>query len=447
LRFSGPFMSSLRLDPDTFNKVLRTNDLRTRFQREPDYQIESRTLVGLAKRLATDPRQILQALVESALELCNAGSTGISILDSETGGDPSLFRWRALAGPWAGKYLGATLPREHSPCGVVLSRNSIQLMSDPAEHYDYVGALNPPCHEVLLIPFRLGTEPIGTIWAAMHDQDRHFDAEDARLLSSLAEFASAGYQSLKAVRALEEYGNARAAEVHELSAANQHKDEFIATIAHELRNPLGPIRNTSALLKRGAADPAVVQQAAEVLDRQSNAMARLIDDLLDVSRLRLGVLELHLERVNLADSLRAALEASQLATQTPARRIEVHMAKIPIYVNGDPLRLTQVFGNLLNNAAKYSDTHGTVRIRLELAGQEALVSITDDGIGIASEQMTSIFDLFAQAGQAGTPRSAGGLGIGLHLAKQLVESHGGRLTAASEGVGRGSTFSIRLPTI
>jgi signal transduction histidine kinase len=430
-----------------FAQVVRTEELRTRFTRDPDFESESRALVELAQTLASNPRQILDRLVQSALKLCQAGSTGISILDSETGGDPNQFRWRALAGAWTGKYLGSLLPRDFSPCGLVLSRNSVQLMTDPAQYYDYVAAIDPPCHEVLLVPFSLGGVPIGTIWAAMHDASRHFDAEDARVLGSLAKFASAGYQSLKTIEALEAYSNAQAEEVKSLAKVNESKDNFIATIAHELRNPLGPIRNTSALLLRGPADPSVVKRAAEVIERQSAAMARLIDDLLDVSRVRLGVIDLHRSRVNLVDVLNSALDSSWLAAHSRSHEVEMQLPEEAVYVDGDPLRLVQILGNLLNNAAKYTDKNGRVSIRLSRDRGAAIIAITDSGIGLPANKIDSLFDLFAQGGQAGSPRSQGGLGIGLHLAKKLVEAHGGVLRAVSPGPGCGSTFTVELPCV
>jgi signal transduction histidine kinase len=430
-----------------FAQVIRTEELRTRFTREPDFQRESRALVELAQALAANPRQILDRLVQSALDLCQAGSTGISILDSETGGDPDQFRWRALAGAWTGKYLGSLLPRDYSPCGVVLSYNSVQLMTDPAKYYDYVGTIDPPCREVLLVPFSVGGVPIGTLWAVMHDESMHFDSEDARILGNLAKFASAGYQSVQATEALEAYGSARAREVKALSDADKSKDEFIAIIAHELRNPLGSIRNTSTLLVRASSDPTVVKHAAEVIERQSSAMARLIDDLLDVSRIRLGILDLHRSKVSLVDVLRAALDGSRLSANSRSHEVEMQLADEAIHVDGDPLRLTQVLGNLLNNAAKYSDVSGHVSIRLSREDNNAVVAITDDGIGIPADKIDSIFHLFAQGGQAGSPRSQGGLGIGLHLARKLVEAHGGILKATSPGAGCGSTFTVQLPCI
>jgi signal transduction histidine kinase len=438
-------MNATAASSTLLSEVIRTEELRTRFSREPDFETENRALLHLAQVLASNPGQILDRLVQTALGLCAAGSTGISILDSETGGDPNQFRWRALAGAWADKYLGSLLPRDYSPCGVVITRNSAQLMTEPAKYYDYVSAIDPPCHEVLLVPFSLGAQPIGTIWAVMHDPNQYFDAEDVRILSSLAKFASAGYQSLKANEALAAYGKARASEVESLADANRSKDEFIATIAHELRNPLGPLRNVSALLLGGPSDPTMIRRAAGVIERQSSAMARLIEDLLDVSRVRLGVLELHRSKVNLADVLRAALDTSRLAPHSCTHDVQLDLPEEAIYVDGDGLRLTQTLGNLLNNAAKYSDANGRVCIRMLREGNSAIIAITDDGIGISADKIDSIFDLFSQGGQSGSPRSQGGLGIGLHLARKLAEAHQGTLTAESAGVDCGSTFTVRLP--
>ena len=184
---------------DTFQQVVRTFELQTRLGREPDHALEDSTLMKLSKVLASSPRQILQALARAAFELCEAGSAGVSTLDSETGGDPSLFRWRALAGAWASRYPGTTVPRDFCPCGMVLSSKSMQLMVDPGRHYPCLAQIEPPCREVLSAPFGLADSPIGTIWVAHHQPEYHFDLEDARRLSSLARFASSGYEALKAI--------------------------------------------------------------------------------------------------------------------------------------------------------------------------------------------------------------------------------------------------------
>jgi hypothetical protein len=198
----GDFQSQGRFMPahrDTFQQVVRTFELQTRLGREPDHALEEGTLSGLSRILASSPRQILQALARAAFELCDAGSAGVSTLDSETGGDPSLFRWRALAGAWAARYPGTTVPRDFCPCGMVLSTKSMQLMVDPARHYACLAPIEPPCREVLSVPFGLADAPIGTIWVVQHQPECHFDLEDARRLNSLARFASSAYEALKAI--------------------------------------------------------------------------------------------------------------------------------------------------------------------------------------------------------------------------------------------------------
>jgi len=423
-------MASLDLlREETLNLVLRTNTLGDRTSRSPDFAKENKALLRLARVLSTHPEQILQELADAVLELCGTGSAGISILDSETGGDPNLFRWRAVAGEYVG-LANTTLPRNFSPCGIVIDSGQVQLMSDPQRYYPYVATLAPPCREVLLTPFFLEGEPVGTIWAVMHEPGTCFDAEDARLLSSLGTFASAAYKALKALE--------------DLTRANRFKDNFIATVAHELRNPLGPIIGAAHLLATRPFDERA-KQAAGMIERQVTLMTRLIDDLLDVSRVKLGLLAINPICVRLNEVVRQTLEACHLSAQPSSHRLRLQMAEEDITVLADPLRLRQVLENLINNAVKYSDPGSCVTIATHRDCGTAVIEVTDEGIGIASDQIGCVFELFAQAGQAGTPRAQGGLGIGLHLAQQIVTAHHGSLTAASEGLGCGSTFTIRLP--
>jgi signal transduction histidine kinase len=426
------------------SQVIHTDALSQRLDRTPDYAAESRALVELARAMSRTPGRILDILAQKALELCAAGSAGISILEPAQP-DATQFRWHALAGAWV-PYIGAVMPRSYSPCGVVLDRNAPQLMRNVAMYYDYVNQIHPACHEVLLMPFYSNENPVGTIWVVKHDASGRFDVEDQRILDSLATFTSAAYEVLKNLEKLEDYGRLQADEVASLTVADKSKDAFIATIAHELRNPLAPIRNSAVLLTLSNAEPSVVKQAAKIIERQVSAMSRLIDDLMDLSRVRLGNLELNVDEVDLSAVLTSAIEGSLLLTnRASSRQIHIESLVTPIRVFGDRMRLAQVLENLFSNAAKYTDADGEITVRIYVDGTEAVIQIADNGIGIAPNQIGSIFDLFAQAGQAGTPRSQGGLGIGLHLARQLVESHRGTLTAASDGVGRGSTFTVRLP--
>jgi signal transduction histidine kinase len=416
-------------------QVIRTDALARRAPRAPDHAAENRALVELARALSRTPAGILDVLAQKALHLCAAGSAGISILDP----NGAQFRWHALAGQWA-PHLGAVMPRNHSPCGIVLERGAPQLMCDLGSYYDYLNQIDPLCQEVLLVPFYSIDSAVGTIWVVKHEASGCFDTEDQRILENLAAFASAAYELLRNLEKLEDHGRRRSDEIVSLTVADRSKDAFIATIAHELRSPLAPIRNSAVLLTLGNAGPMLVKQAARIIERQVSAMSRLIDDLMDVSRVRLGNLELNVQELDLGEVLAAAVEASPC-------RIHIEPPITPIYVSGDQMRLTQVLENLFNNAVKYSDANATIMVHHYVDGEQAVIEITDTGIGIAPDQIDSIFELFAQAGQAGTPRSQGGLGIGLHLARQLVESHRGTLTAKSSGTGAGSTFTIRLPLV
>ncbi|HET8948683.1 MAG TPA: PAS domain S-box protein [Candidatus Polarisedimenticolia bacterium] len=228
-----------------------------------------------------------------------------------------------------------------------------------------------------------------------------------------------------------------------LKAADRRKDEFLATLAHELRNPLAPIRNAVEILMK---DPAggEAQWCREVIDRQVRHMARLLDDLLDVSRITHGKLELRKTRIDLAAVVESAVETSRPLLDERRQRLSVHLPSEPVALDADPVRLAQVIWNLLNNAAKYSDRGAEIRLACERRGGEVVVSVKDQGIGIDAEMLPRIFDLFSQS-HAAQDRDQGGFGIGLSLARALVDLHGGRIEARSEGPGQGSEFIVRLP--
>jgi len=230
--------------------------------------------------------------------------------------------------------------------------------------------------------------------------------------------------------------------LEEREAADERKNRFLATLAHELRNPLAPIRNSLSVLRFGPGPPAV--PAYEIMDRQVNHMVRLIDDLLDVSRITRGKIELRKGSVDLADVIAAAVETSRPLIDAANHTLEVALPAEALGLDADPVRLAQVFSNLLNNAAKYTDPGGRIRIAARREQDSAVVTVSDTGVGIAAESLSRVFDMFAQ-GDAQDRRSQSGLGIGLALARSLVEMHGGSIAAASEGEGKGSPFVVRLP--
>jgi PAS domain S-box-containing protein len=230
----------------------------------------------------------------------------------------------------------------------------------------------------------------------------------------------------------------------QLREADRRKDEFLATLAHELRNPLAPIRTGLAIMKRDPASPTAAQ-AREIMERQLSHMVRLIDDLLDVSRITLGRLQLKKENVALHTIIEIALEASRPAIEAGHHSLELSLPEHEIVLYADSTRLSQTISNLLNNAAKYTPDHGQIGLKARVTSTGIEISITDNGLGIPPEMTNQVFQLFGQINRT-LDRSQGGLGIGLALVRNLVELHGGTVTAASEGPGRGSTFTISLPS-
>jgi PAS domain S-box-containing protein len=229
-----------------------------------------------------------------------------------------------------------------------------------------------------------------------------------------------------------------------LREADRRKDEFLATLAHELRNPLAPIRNAAGLLELRAANDQQRQWASEVITRQVKRMGLLLDDLLDVSRITLRRLELRKESVSLASVIATAIETAQPLINAKQHSLEVSLPEEPVHLQADPLRLSQAISNLLNNAAKYTDPRGRIRLSAKLAGNELRISVSDNGIGFDPQAQPRLFQMFSQVKSA-VDRTEGGLGIGLALVKGLVALHEGAVQASSEGPGRGSTFTIRLP--
>src|SRR5213593_1027768 len=230
----------------------------------------------------------------------------------------------------------------------------------------------------------------------------------------------------------------------EAEAANRAKDDFLAVLGHELRTPLMPIAlSIRALHKKYATDPDVTR-TREVIDRQVRHLTRLVDDLLDVARLTRQKLRLHLERLDLRSVVGDAIDATRQQIEARRHRLTVRLPEAPVWVEGDAVRLGQIVANLLTNAAKFTPAGGAITVTLERAGRDAVLRVSDNGVGIAAESLPLIFEAFAQAAALADP-SERGLGIGLALVRGLAEAHGGGASVASDGPGRGSEFVVRLP--
>ncbi len=236
----------------------------------------------------------------------------------------------------------------------------------------------------------------------------------------------------------------------ELAEANRVKTEFLATLAHELRNPLAPLRSGLQFIRRKpgesdtAADPAAVARIHDIMDRQLGHLVHLVDDLLDVARITRGQIALKRERIDLGGVLAAAAEISMPLVEAARHHLDVRMPQQPLVLDADATRLTQVVSNLLNNAARYTPRGGSIVLAAERDGDEAVIAVSDNGIGIDPARLDEAFTMFTQIGE-GRRHAAGGLGIGLSLVRSLVELHGGSVRASSAGTNAGSVFTVRLP--
>lgn len=273
---------------------------------------------------------------------------------------------------------------------------------------------------------------LGTRFGKIQVEDKlegAFSAEDQIALRQLANIATVGIENARLYESLREQ--------------DKRKDEFLATLAHELRNPLAPLRNALSILRLNPTTQGGT--LVDMMERQLSHMVRLIDDLLDISRISRNKMELRLARIQLSDVINTAIETSRPLIEAAGHELTVSLPNAPILVNGDLTRLAQVFSNLLSNSAKYTHA-GRISLKAVLRDHEIVVAITDNGIGIPAEALGRIFDMFWQVDRS-IERQTGGLGIGLALVKGIVEMHQGSISASSAGTGQGSTFTVRLPVL
>jgi signal transduction histidine kinase len=291
---------------------------------------------------------------------------------------------------------------------------------------DGLGASGCSCH-----PLMAGSRPIGALGFASRTH-QHFDADDVDVMQALSHQVALAYECLNVVAGLREQ--------------ERNKDEFLATLAHELRTPLSAMKNGLQLLRLATDDPAMILQARSILDRQVQQMIRLVDDVTDVSRVNSNRLELRKEWVELATIIKNAVEISRPLIEASRHQLAVQLPAHPVLLDADPIRLAQALSNLLNNAAKYTEPGGHIELGAEQQGDRAIIRVRDNGMGIPPETLPHVFRMFMQARRS-VERSQGGLGIGLPLVRRLVEMHGGSVSAFSEGPGKGSEFTVRLPVL
>ncbi|HET9328123.1 MAG TPA: ATP-binding protein [Candidatus Eisenbacteria bacterium] len=329
--------------------------------------------------------------------------------------------------------------------GIIVRVNRTELGMLGYEREEFVGHSIREFH----VDQALSDELMGRLAGGehLHDFEARLRCKDGSIKEVLVD-ASALWEGGRFVHArcfMRDVSDRKRAE-DALRDADRRKDEFLAILAHELRNPLAPIRNSLHILRLTRhADP-TAERVTELMERQVNHMVRLVDDLLEVSRITRGKIELRTELVELAGVVRGAVDTSRGLIEAAGHALQLDLPPEPITVEGDPVRLTQVFANLLNNAAKYTNEGGVIRLVVRRDGPGVAISVRDNGTGIPAEMLPRVFDLFTQ-GDRSAGRAQGGLGIGLTLVKMLVEMHGGTVEAFSEGAGLGSEFVVHLPLV
>jgi PAS domain S-box-containing protein len=298
---------------------------------------------------------------------------------------------------------------------------------------EYLAALRAlGLRSYLGVPLAVRGKILGVIIFVTAESNRRYTAEDQSLAQDLARRAAVAIENANLVRALQE--------------SDRAKDVFLATLAHELRNPLAPVWNGLSIIKRVPHDTVRVQQVADMIERQVGQLARLVDDLLDVSRITTGKIELKKQRTDLASILHSAIETSRPHIEAAGHKLSVELPDEPIELEADPVRLAQVFSNLLNNAAKYTRPGGNIEVVVQAEPERLVVRVRDSGAGIPLEMLGKIFGLFTQVTHP-AERTQGGLGIGLSLVEGLVRLHGGSVEARSEGLDKGSEFIVYLPRL
>ncbi len=417
------------------------SDLKRAEEEREQLRRHADELGRVARRLAEslDISEVAERIAQSVLPLFRAQSSVVRLLQP----DGSLA-CVAIAGPWLENFKpGYLLPPGVGLVGRAVAERRALWTSDILEEPSVVltadfrrGLAGAGLHAVLAVPLQVKDEVIGAISTA-HPEIRTFSQAEIDLLQAFAD------QAALAMRNVQLFAREQTARA-EAEAASRAKDQFLALLAHELRNPLAPIVSAAAVLRRPGAPPAVVEQSAGIVERQAKNLARLLDDLLDVSRITRGRIELRLQTLSIADAVTSALEATRPLVDERQQTVSVSLPALPVNVQADPARLEQIIVNVLNNASRYTAPGGRIGVIASAEGGEAVLRIRDTGIGMAADVLPRIFDLFVQGDQS-LAHTSGGLGIGLTLVHRLIALHRGRVSAHSEGLGRGSEFTIALP--
>ena len=398
--------------------------------------LETLNRVGQAVAAELDLERVVQIVTDAGTEL--SGAAFGSFFYNRTDDKGETYWLYTISGVPREDFAKFPMPRNTAVFRPTFAGEGIvrsdDILKDPRygrnEPYNGMPKGHLPVRSYLAVPVvsRSG-EVIGGLFFG-HPETGVFTERSERLVAGIASQAAIAIDNARLFQAARD--------------ADRRKDEFLATLAHELRNPLAPIRNAVEILRLTEADPAAAASARQLLERQLKQLVRLIDDLFDVSRITQGRLELRKEKLDLSVALKMAVETSRPLIES--RQHTLHVSAVPdaFFVDADATRIAQVFANLLNNSAKYSPPGSSITARVTREGHNAVVTITDNGVGIPQAMLSRVFEMFERVDRD-TEVTPDGLGIGLTLVRRLVELHGGTVTAQSEGLNCGSTFIVKLP--
>jgi PAS domain S-box-containing protein len=438
-------------------------DISERRQAEDSLLEETRVLellnqTGAVLTATLDIQALVQSVTDAATEISGAEFGAFFYQAGEGGKD---FTLHALSGVSRASFEQRFQPRAQALFALTFSGAPPVRLDDVLQDPRYGPRAPPPgapqapvlVRSYLALPVASGSgEVMGGLFFG-HREAGVFNERAERLVTGIAAQAGVAIDNARlyevAGRSAQErevlLANERAAR-SEAEHLSQMKDEFLAMLAHELRNPLAPLRSSVEILRRTAIDPAELEKARAIMERQITHMTRLVDDLLDISRISRGKLEMRLEKIELADALRSAAEASRPAISARAHEFRVNIPPQSVALTADLVRLSQALSNLLNNAAKYTPEGGLVELRAEVDSAGVSVSIEDNGTGVPEHLRNRIFDMFVQGEPSSSDsRVQGGLGIGLTLVRKIVEMHGGTVRAEGRDDGPGSKFTVWLP--
>jgi PAS domain S-box-containing protein len=415
------------------SKIARDITQRKRAQEALKHQTERLTLLWEAASVllvANDPDAMLRQLlanigphlgVDAYLNFVVDDRTGALRLSSYEGMPAEALR--GLSRLDFGQSISGTVALRRQP----IVANGVQQSGEPMMQLVKSAGI----HAYACYPLVIGERLLGTLAFASRTRDR-FDPDDVAFMETICHYVTVAFERLRLLNALRE--------------SDRRKDEFLATLAHELRNPLAPIRNAVQVLNIKGSQVPEARWSREIIERQVAHLTRLIDDLLEISRITRNELDLRKRRVTLDEVIAGAVEATRPLIAASGHDLTVSLPPAPVYLDGDLVRLSQAFLNLLNNAAKYTEPNGRIWLRAEREGDTAVVRVQDTGVGVSPDKLPLLFEMFYQVDRS-HERSKGGLGIGLALVRRLIEAHGGTVEARSAGVGRGSEFIVRLPVL